>query len=421
MVAIFHLIGFLVTALNVLVWVAVHRRLRLAFPRRGGLLSVLAGVLMLIALHPFFIIMLGSISGLVWMRTALPEWFQVGGMAMQFAAWTYGAMLLIKGAPAAFMGAVRKLRRMSVKEETGTAPEKELVDHERRRALTKAALVVPAAVVATAIGGAVAARQAPKVVRLRLTVGREFTNLHGLTIAQVSDVHVGSYMERERLAGIAEAMNSLRADLHVVTGDLIDNEIGQMADSQYFLRALQPRVGKFMCMGNHEYITGRSADNKTVVDGLRETGVDILVDESRAINFGSDRLHLLGIDYPEQGSTLERLTTRSTRESIEHALKDVPDDGAPRILLSHHPRTFVDAREFPIDLTLSGHTHGGQIVLGRVGDLNFSPVLPFEHYHNGLYVHEGRKLYVNAGAGGWMPVRINCPTEITLIELVAEA
>jgi predicted MPP superfamily phosphohydrolase len=62
--------------------------------------------------------------------------------------------------------------------------------------------------------------------------------------------------------------------------------------------------------------------------------------------------------------------------------------------------------------------HGGQLVAGRIGDYVLSPVLPFEHYHNGLYERNGRKLYVNAGAGGWMPVRINCPPEITLVELV---
>jgi predicted MPP superfamily phosphohydrolase len=94
------------------------------------------------------------------------------------------------------------------------------------------------------------------------------------------------------------------------------------------------------------------------------------------------------------------------------------DDGAPRILLSHHPRTFNEARDLQFDLMLSGHTHGGQISLGRIGDYAITPLLAGEFYHNGLYEHRGRRLYVNAGAGGWLPVRINCPPEITLIELV---
>jgi predicted MPP superfamily phosphohydrolase len=68
---------------------------------------------------------------------------------------------------------------------------------------------------------------------------------------------------------------------------------------------------------------------------------------------------------------------------------------------------------------LAGHTHGGQINLGRVGDYAFTPILPMDFYHNGFYEYECRKLYVNAGCGGWLPMRINCPPEITLVELVS--
>jgi predicted MPP superfamily phosphohydrolase len=174
-------------------------------------------------------------------------------------------------------------------------------------------------------------------------------------------------------------------------------------------------------MGNHEYIAGMMDGMGSIMQGLRESGVDLLVDESRRLEHGGAHLWLMGIDYPPQGGSHiieNRLTQRTTDEAIHEALKDVRDDGAPRILLSHHPRTFVQASEYPIDLTLSGHMHGGQLVAGRIGDYVLSPVLPFEHYHNGLYERNGRKLYVNAGAGGWMPVRINCPPEITLVELV---
>ena len=69
---------------------------------------------------------------------------------------------------------------------------------------------------------------------------------------------------------------------------------------------------------------------------------------------------------------------------------------------------------------LSGHTHGGQVKLGRIGDAALTPILPMDYYHNGHYEHQGRRLYVNAGGGGWLPVRLNCPPEITLIEFVAE-
>jgi predicted MPP superfamily phosphohydrolase len=351
------------------------------------------------------------------MRDQLPLGIAIAGMAFQMGVWFYGGFLLVTGAPGALAGSIRKLRRIARRQESGTQPERELVDESRRRAITRAALAVPAAFVATAAGGAIASRQEPVVRRLQLPVGRDLTQLHGLTIAQVSDVHVGSYMDAQRLDVIRDAINSLGADYHVVTGDLLDNHIDQMDEAQRFLRGLKPVQGKFMCIGNHEYIAARSADTPQVLRGLRETGVDLVIDESRKLNHGGAHLWLMGIDYPRQ-MAIERATDRDTDQSLDAALADVRDDGAPRILLSHHPKTFFRARERAIDLTLSGHTHGGQIVLGRVGDYALSPVLPFEHYHNGFYQWQGCKLYVNSGAGGWMPVRINCPPEITLVEFV---
>jgi hypothetical protein len=112
-------------------------------------------------------------------------------------------------------------------------------------------------------------------------------------------------------------------------------------------------------------------------------------------------------------------TARPTRDGLKLALGQMRDDGAPRVLLSHHPRTYVEARELDFGIMLSGHTHGGQIKLGRIGDHAITPVLPIDFYHNGLYQHGRSRLYVNAGAGGWLPVRINCPPELTLVQLVA--
>ena len=416
---VFHAIGFMVTFLNVVTFLALRRRLLVAFPVRGNRASIGVAVVYVLLLHPGLFLAFGGVSGLASMRDQVPLWLAVGAMSFQLATWAYGGFMLATAAPGRFAAAFARLRRLFVRT-AGTGPERALVDESRRRAITRAALGVPVALAATAAGGAMAARQQPVVRRLQLPVSRDLTPLHGLKIAQVSDVHVGSYMDGERLDMIAQAINSLGADYHVMTGDLLDNDISQMEQSRRFLRGLRPRLGKFMVPGNHEYIAARSADTAQVLAGLRETGTDLLIDESRRLVHGHAHLWLLGIDYPRQ-ATLERATQRDTSQSLDAALADVRDDGAPRILLSHHPKTFYEARERPIDLTLSGHTHGGQIVLGRLGDYALSPVLPFEHYHNGFYEHQGRRLYVNAGAGGWMPVRINCPPEITLVELVPGA
>jgi uncharacterized protein len=412
---VFMAIGFAFTGLNLLAFLALRRRFRRAWPRRGGLITALVAAPYWLLLHPGIFLMFGGTSGLMAMRHQMPEWFAMASMAFQFAVWVYGGLLVIKGLPFWLHGGLRRMRRLFTRD-GGTAAHKALVDEERRRLLTRAALVVPAAVVATTAGGLIASRQIPVVRRIRLPVAREATNLHGLKILQISDVHVGSYMDWPRLEAIVEAMNALKADIHVMTGDLLDNHINQLEDSQRFLRALRPRKGLYLAMGNHEYIAARTADTPQVFRGIREAGADVLLDESRKINVGGDHLWLLGIDYPAQ-RTLRRLHERTTAESIARALSDVKDDGAPRVMLSHHPRTFYDIREAPVDLTLSGHTHGGQIKLGRFGDVALTPILPVDFYHNGFYNHNGRKLYVNAGAGGWLPVRINCPPELTLIEL----
>jgi uncharacterized protein len=412
---VFMAIGFLVTLLNLFLFLAVRRRLKLAFPKRGGLIAAILAAPYWLMLHPSILMMFGGISALMALRNDAPQALLISSMTFQMAAWLYGGILMVKGTPGAIAGGVRKLRRLLKREPSGTKPEQELVDLERRRALAKAGLALPVAMIAVAAGGAVAARQTPVIRRIQLPVPRELTALHGVTLAQVSDVHVGSYMREDRVAEIVAAMNATGADYHVMTGDLLDNDIAQMELSQEFLRGLQPRREVYMCMGNHEYIAARTADSDTIIAGLRETGVNVLIDEAHKLDHGGAHFWLGGIDYPDQAGLPSGRRTRM--HSLEHTLGQMKDDGAPRIVLAHHPRSFFEGREMQLDLMLSGHTHGGQIVLGRVGDLNFSPVLPFELYHKGLYEYEGRKLYVNSGAGGWMPVRINCPPEITVIEL----
>lgn len=417
MMVVFHIIGFLVTLLNVLTFMALRRRIRLAFPRHSGWATLGVGIPFWIMLHPGLFLMFGGISGLMAIRDDSPIWFGVAAMACQFAAWVYGGGLLIKGAPGALLDGARRLRRVLQREKSGSPAEQRLVDEGRRRMLAKAALTVPAAIVATAAGGALASRVTPRVTRLQLPVRREFTQLHGMTIAQVSDVHVGSYMGWDRLREIVEVMNSTNADWFVITGDLIDNDVAQLELAQRFINDMKPKRQTFMSMGNHEYIAARTGDTQGIIAALKDTRATLLIDEAEKLNVGGAHLWLGALDHPPQMS-LPRLHDRSTEESLQQVLANMHDDGAPRILLSHHPRTFNVIREHPVDLTLSGHTHGGQIKLGRIGDHALTPVLPFEHYHNGFYEHNGRRLYVNSGAGGWMPVRINCPPEVTLVELV---
>ena len=392
------------TLLNVTLWALLRRQLKFAFPKYGNLLSIAAAVVMFALLHPVLFMAVGSWSGMRAARNVVPEWMQLISIAAQFAVFFHALLLL----PFAVFKIYKRLRKR---------PKPE-VDTGRRALLARAALALPAVALVMGTSTVMGSRVTPVVTRLRLKVPREMTALHGVTIAQVSDVHIGSYMGAERLDEISEVMNATGADFHIITGDLLDNHINQMELADRFIRGLKPKRESFQCMGNHEYIAARTTDNDTIIKGLTEAGAPMLIDEARKISIGGHHFWMAGIDYPRDGR--RNVTKRETfRESLDATVSQMADDGAPRIVMSHHPRAFFDGRAMPIDLMLSGHTHGGQIKLGRIGDAAITPILPIDYYHNGHYQHDGRQLYVNAGTGGWLPARLNCPPEITLIEFVS--
>lgn len=407
----------LVSLGNLLVFRALYRRWRaLRTSRRINALGLGLAVAFWLLLSPMLVMAVAGHAGAHWIHATFPTWLAVAGMAFQFAAWVYGGVLLLAWLPGRVAAVLRRLRRAINPEPPALPLEAELADAERRGLLRKAAFAVPAVIVTTAAVGGIESQRAPVIRRVHQRVRDDYSHLRGFTIAQFSDVHIGSYLERDRLEEITAAINAQRPDMVVCTGDLIDNRLEQLEFAQRVLRNLRSPKGTYLCMGNHEYIAAQG-DERAVREAYREAGAITLVDEAHRIDVGGAHFWLGGSDFPgvAGGSLGDRPTTR---QSVERVLADMDDDGAPRIVLAHHPKTFFEARERQIDLMLSGHTHGGQISLGRIGDAELTPNLPFEFYHKGLYDHQGRRLYVNSGIGSWLPVRLNCPPEITLIELV---
>jgi predicted MPP superfamily phosphohydrolase len=273
-----------------------------------------------------------------------------------------------------------------------------------RRAILQSSFVALAAAPAIALGTGVVIRKALKIHEVQLKFAGLPKDLVGIRLAQISDIHLGTFYSRADLAGAVDAVNGLRADLVFVTGDLITSRYDPLDDCLLELRRLRSAGGIWGCLGNHEMHAG--VENYTTRQGLRN-GIRFLRQENELISFGNAKLNLVGVDHQ-----------RRDRPYLE-GTERLRFDGAFNLLLSHNPDVFPVASKQGFDLTLAGHTHGGQINLEIAGgNLNMAQlVTPFT---KGLYRTENSSIYVNSGLGTiGVPVRLGAPPEITLITLCA--
>jgi len=227
--------------------------------------------------------------------------------------------------------------------------------------------------------------------------------LDGYTIAQISDIHAGLFVgERELEEGFAK-VRGVRADLVVVTGDLLDFDARFAPWLARQLGDLRARDGVVAILGNHDYYAGY----KLVLPAIRAGGVDILLNEGRVIRpKDGGGFALLGVD--------DLWATRSggVGPDLDRAIAMVPPD-VPRVLLAHQPK-FLDLARGKVGLQLSGHTHGGQINPG------FRPADFIMRYVAGRYEDRGTTLWVNRGFGvAGPPSRIGASPEVTKVVLVS--
>lgn len=282
----------------------------------------------------------------------------------------------------------------------------------RRQWLAATAATVPPLLAA---GGA--ARAIAQLGQLRLrSIDVNIPNLppplDGLTIAHVSDTHIGRFTRRGALDNVVEMTNRLRADLVVFTGDLIDLSLSDFPRGVDLIRRLDPKLGLVMIEGNHDLIE----DPEEFESRGKAAGLPILLDETRTMNLRGVPVQFLGIRWGKPIPRERRHTNdQTTRELVQQVLTKCDPNAFP-ILLAHHPHAFDPAIEAGIPLTLSGHTHGGQLMLTE--RLGAGPVM--FRYWSGLYTRANSSLVVSNGAGNWFPLRINAPAEIVRITLRAQ-
>jgi predicted MPP superfamily phosphohydrolase len=244
-----------------------------------------------------------------------------------------------------------------------------------------------------------------RVRRFVLRIAELPKELDGTTIAQVSDMHVGRFTNGDVLQKMVRIVNDLRADLVLLTGDLINDALADLDTGLKLTRALEARFGLAIIEGNHDLIENPSEFERRV----RASGIPFLLDESTIINVRGFPIQLLGLSWT-------RVHDRSRDAAISAAVKKLlgqREAGAFPILLAHHPHAFDAAAEAGLPLTLSGHTHGGQLMLNE--QLGFGPAL--FRYWSGLYERDHSKLIVSNGVGNWFPLRMNAPAEIVHITL----
>ena len=294
----------------------------------------------------------------------------------------------------------------------------------RRNFLASAAAVIPPvlfAFSARAIYGSDDLEVSPLVKIPVRNLPRAFD---GLTITQLSDLHAGAYIRERELRRAIELANSLRSDLVVITGDILDASLDLLPVAQQELSRLCAPLGIFGILGNHDYYAdGRRPGYPgclRLIEGMEAVGVRMLRNQRASLRLGSEELLLLGLDWTgvrrgNPNTYLSRMARAALRKTLEGYQGE-----APRILLVHHPHVFYEAPEFGIFLTLAGHTHGGgQIVIAEHNGHPLTLGSAVFRYLSGLYREGPHYLYVNRGVGFvGLPIRVQCPPEISRFQLV---
>lgn len=272
-------------------------------------------------------------------------------------------------------------------------------------------LAATAGVTALAVDTTLIAPNFPRIVRQEIVLRRWPERLEGFTIALLSDFHYDPYFSVHPLRSSITIVNELHPDLIALTGDFVTEPLhakqgsrAKAADASepcaQLLGRMQAPYGRWAVLGNHDVVTNPSR----VINSLRAAGIQILGNQSAPIETNGARFWLAGVD-----DVMER------RSDLDRALHNVPANESV-VLLAHEPDFADHVSRFPVDLQLSGHSHGGQVRVPFVRPLWLPPLA--KKYIWGLYKIGGLTLYTNPGLGTvGLPVRMNCPPEITLLTL----
>ncbi|ABF92627.1 metallophosphoesterase [Myxococcus xanthus DK 1622] len=279
------------------------------------------------------------------------------------------------------------------------------VDEDRRRFLGQA--VAGTAFVA---GGGLAAYGSwrafspPLITEVAVRIPKLPKALDGLSIVQLTDIHVGHFIQRRYMDALVQQANSLRPDLFAITGDLVDGDVASLGGHVSALAALKSRYGSYFVTGNHDYYSGDEEWSAF----LESLGISVLRNRHVPIGDKGASFDLVGVDDWSGGRRRNK-----KGYDLELALAGRDSDRAA-VLLAHQPANFKVAAECGVDLQISGHTHGGQLM-----PMTMLIGLAWEH-SAGLYAHGDSNIFVSRGCGFWgPPMRVGSPPELVKLVLTA--
>jgi predicted MPP superfamily phosphohydrolase len=266
------------------------------------------------------------------------------------------------------------------------------------------AVIVPLLAFALTALGLVNARRLAKVREVEVPIAGLPLALHGFTIVQISDIHIGPTIKGGYLQAIVDVVNRLKPDLIAVTGDLVDGSVHQLSLHTAPLGKLSAPCGAYFVTGNHEYYSNA---NEWIAE-VRRLGLIVLMNQHVMLTHQGAALLVAGVtDYGAHHFDA------SHRSDPHAAMVGAPEHVGVKVLLAHQPRSADAAADAGFDLQLSGHTHGGQFFPWNL----FVPLQ--QPFTAGL--HRLRKLwvYTSRGTGYWgPPKRLWAPSEITRLRLV---
>lgn len=290
----------------------------------------------------------------------------------------------------------------------------------RSQFLTNAAVIASAVPFGAMVYGVVSGAHDYRIRKVTVKLPNLPKSFDGIRIAQLSDIHSGSFFNKTAVKGGVELVLNEKPDLIFFTGDLVNNESVEVKDYINVFDKLKAPLGVFSVTGNHDYgdyknWTSQSAKQqnfKDLIEAHRLLGFDLLMNEHRFIEQGGEKLALIGIENWGGGGFAKY-------GKLDQAYAGT-DAAAVKLLLSHDPSHW-DAQVRPnykdIDIAFAGHTHGFQFGV-ELGDFKWSPSQYAYKQWAGLYTEGNQHLYVNRGFGylGY-PGRIGMPPEITVMEL----